>query len=149
MDAPADRWINAWADVTRAYEEVRGALERASRDEAGIPLPWFEVLLRLDGAPTHRARMSDLACSVGFSDSGISRLVDRMEDADLVTRELSRTDRRATEAVLTPKGRETLARATGVLAPAVRRELTALTDDEIDTLAGLMRRLGAGTPAAV
>lgn len=144
-----DQWISTWAGVTRAYEQVRGALEHACRVEAGIPLPWFEVLLRLSSMPGERARMTDLACSVGFSDSGISRLADRMENAGLVTRELSRTDRRATEAVLTEQGRITLDRATDVLSPAVRRELSTLTEAEVSALTSIMNRLAANTAAAV
>lgn len=138
-----DAGIGTWAEVTRAYEEVRGSLERVSRDVAGIPLPWVEVLLRLDGSPGQRVRMTDLACSVGFSDSGASRLVDRMEDAGYVTRELCRTDRRGTEAVLTPAGRTAFRTAMKHLAPAVAEELAPLSPAELDTLRDLMSRLGS------
>lgn len=146
-DFGPDRWISTWAQVTRAYEEIRGTLERVSQQEAGVPLPWFEVLLRLKSAPDQRSRMTDLACSVGFSDSGISRLVDRMENAGLVTRALSRSDRRATEAVLTDTGRSALDKALAVLSPAVERELSGpLRDDEITALTDIMSRLGTTAP---
>jgi DNA-binding MarR family transcriptional regulator len=137
-----DPYMQAWAQVVRAYQRVTGALEQTARDSAGMPLTWFEVLLRLNAAPGRRQRMTDLACSVGFSESGISRLANRLEDAGYVTRELSRSDRRSTDAVLTDEGAAALDRAAQVLAPALRAHLAEpLSPDEVRTLHDLAARI--------
>jgi DNA-binding MarR family transcriptional regulator len=139
-----DPYMQAWAQVVRAVQQVTGALEQTARDGAGMPLTWFEVLLRLKAAPGRRQRMTDLACSVGFSESGISRLVNRLEEAGYIARELSRSDRRSTDAVLTDDGAAALDRAARVLAPALRAHLAEpLTPDEVQTLHDLAARIRA------
>ncbi len=70
----------------------------------GMPLGWFEVLVQLTSAPDSRLKMQELAHSVLLSKSGVTRLVDRMEAAGLVTRAACPTDRRAVYAVVTPAG---------------------------------------------
>lgn len=83
-------------------------------------------------------------CSVGFSESGISRLANRLEEAGHITRELSRSDRRSTDAVLTDDGAAALDRAAKALAPALRAHLAgALTPDEVHTLHTLAARISA------
>jgi DNA-binding MarR family transcriptional regulator len=72
--------------------------------ESGLSQQWFEVLLRLarsDG----RLKMSDLARQVVITPSGLTRAIDRMEEAGLVRREACPSDRRVSYAALTPKGR--------------------------------------------
>ena len=67
-------------------------------------MQWFEVLLRLARTPGGRLRMSDLAAQTTLTASGLTRVVDRLEDAGLVKREACPTDRRSTYAVLTAEG---------------------------------------------
>jgi DNA-binding MarR family transcriptional regulator len=137
-----DPYMQAWGQVVRAYQRVTGALEQTARDEAGMPLTWIEVMTRLSAAPGRRQRMTDLACSVGFSESGISRLANRLEEAGYITRELSRSDRRSTDAVLTDDGAAALDRATKVIAPALRAHLAGpLAPAEIRTLHDLAARI--------
>lgn len=72
----------------------------------------FEVLLRLARSPGQRLRMTDLAAQTSLSTSGVTRVVDRMERADLVRRTACPTDRRSSYAVITETG---LARLNKVL----------------------------------
>ncbi len=80
-------------------------LGRHLEGESGLTSQWFEVLLRLARSPDGRLRMSDLARQVIMTPSGLTRAVDRMEEAGLVRREACSSDRRVFYAVLTPKGR--------------------------------------------
>ncbi|GGC66986.1 MarR family transcriptional regulator [Hoyosella rhizosphaerae] len=66
----------------------------------------FEALLRLARSENHQLRMSDLAAQSGLTNSGATRLVDRLEARGLVTRQTSPDDRRGTSAVLTEPGLE-------------------------------------------
>jgi DNA-binding MarR family transcriptional regulator len=102
------------------------------------------VLLRLGRTPDHRMRMVELAAQISFTDGGVSRLADRMERAGLIGRELDRTDRRGTLAVLTPAGAELLDRAVAVHLDGVqRRVFDHLSDRDVAALERIMRKLRA------
>src|SRR5712691_5660891 len=72
---------------------------------------WYEVLLHLNRSPEGRMRMQDLADLALQSRSGLTRVVDRMEAAGLVSREVCPSDRRGILAVITPEGRRSFRRA--------------------------------------
>ena len=73
--------------------------------QAGLPpMEWYDVLLTLKEAPEYRVRLSDLADRVLLSRSNLTRLLDRLENADLLHREPCPSDRRGTFAVLTEAG---------------------------------------------
>ena len=91
--------------ATTRLERIMGrALERRT----GITHVMFEVMLRLrDGCRS----MSHLAQEMILTSGGLTRLINRMEQAGLVVRATSPTDRRVQHASLTERGRETLERA--------------------------------------
>lgn len=95
----------------QTYDTVIRALEREMEEEQGLPLTWYDILAHLDSAPEGCMRMQELAQSVLLSRSGLTRLIDRMADAGLVTRQPSEEDRRGRYAVITQEGRATLRRA--------------------------------------
>src|ERR1043166_9577121 len=103
--------MEAWQGFLHAHAAVIKALERELQDERSLSLAWYEVLLHLRRAPGGRLRMQDLAASILLSQSGVSRLVDRMEQAGLVERTSCDTDRRGTFAQITAEGRDVLRRA--------------------------------------
>ena len=128
------------------FVELAGALSAGmNKDmdrECGIPMTWFEVLLRLGRSPGHRLRMVELANQISFTDSGLSRLADRMERAGLIDRELDRTDRRGTLAVLTPAGEDLLDRALAVhLDGAQARIFDHLGERDVAAFERLLRTL--------
>ena len=101
-DVRFDAWYATLQASLRSLEHVADDFER----ETGIPLAWYEVLIRAHKAEGERIRMSELASTILLSRGGATRLVDRMEEAGLITRETPPEDRRATYAVLTASGRE-------------------------------------------
>ena len=128
------------------FVELAGALSTGmNKDmdrECGIPMTWFEVLLRLGRTPGHRLRMVELANQISFTDSGLSRLADRMERAGLIDRELDRTDRRGTLAVLTPAGGDLLDRALAVHLDGVQaRVFDHLGERDVAVFERLLRTL--------
>ncbi len=106
-----ERGLTAWLAVLQAQAAVVERLEGTLEREAGISLAWFEVLLHLSGDPEGRLRMADLARSLIVSKSGVTRLVDRMEEAGMVRRGSCAEDRRVTYTVITAAGRAALARS--------------------------------------
>ena len=96
--------LAAWLTLLQAQSVVVDALE----GELDMPLAWFEVLIQLTSAPEGRLKMQELAHSVLLSKSGVTRLVDRMVEAGLVTRAACETDRRVVYAAVSPEGRAAL-----------------------------------------
>jgi MarR family 2-MHQ and catechol resistance regulon transcriptional repressor len=68
----------------------------------------FDVLRHLAGDPDNRLRMSDLAALTRFSQSGMTRVIDRLQQRALVQRQACGEDRRSWFSVLTPSGQQRL-----------------------------------------
>jgi DNA-binding MarR family transcriptional regulator len=129
--------LGAWAGFLRAHAGLVHELDRQLEAAHGLPLTQYEVLLYLEGAPERRLRMSELARSVLLSQSGVTRLVDRLQQRSLVVREPCPEDRRVLYARLTPDGARALAEARPTHLAGVRdlfhrhfddHELRALAD---------------------
>jgi len=102
--------LAAWRAFLRAHSTM---LRRIGRDleDAGLPpLSWYDVLAALRDAEGQRLRQVELAERVLLSNSGLSRLVDRIERAGLVERVRCPTDRRSFHVALTDSGAEMLER---------------------------------------
>jgi DNA-binding MarR family transcriptional regulator len=105
----ADDRITAVGLLFEASALVARELEHGLVDRAGLTSPWWEVLIRLGRTPGHRLRMSELAHAMAsITPSGLTRLVDRMEEAGLVERQTCAEDRRGAFAALTPAGQAQL-----------------------------------------
>lgn len=104
--------LELWRDFLRAHAHVSSSLENDLQSRAGFPLTWFDVLFHLSDAPGGKLRLQDLADKLLFSRSGLTRLVDRIEQAGFVEREPDPHDRRGVSAVLTAAGRRAFRRAT-------------------------------------
>jgi DNA-binding MarR family transcriptional regulator len=95
------------------------------------------------------ASQQALGRSLGIDRTTMVGTVDDLERLGLVARKADPADRRAYRVELTPRGRTTLVRATGVVAATERALLAPLTSDEQGTLRTLLRRLIAPvTPTA-
>ena len=96
----------AWRALLVAHARVNHELERELRDETGLNLGWYEVLLLLASDEDERLRMNELADRLILSRSAATRLVDRLERDGLVERFVCDADRRGMEVTLTERGRE-------------------------------------------
>ena len=111
--------LRTWRAFLNAHSTM---LRRISRDldEAGLPpLTWYDVLAALRDAPEGQLRQVEIADRVLLSHSGLSRLIDRIEDQGLVERRECESDRRAFFVALTDKGREMLNRMWPVYARGI------------------------------
>src|SRR5205807_8811517 len=113
-----DPRITAFGMLIEGFAAVMTQVERDLDSTVGVPVSWFEVLLRLGRSPEHQLRMAELARQVGLSTSGLTRLIDRIEEAGYVRREACPSDRRGANAVLTDEGTALLHKA---LPPHVER----------------------------
>jgi DNA-binding MarR family transcriptional regulator len=127
--------LAVWRAFLQAHSAVTQVLERELVVERQLPLTWYEVLDELSERKDHQLSMQELARSVLLSKSGVTRLVDRMERARLVERQVSATDHRVVYARLTPAGRATLRRASPVHLRGVEDHFMAqLSEREVAAL---------------
>jgi DNA-binding MarR family transcriptional regulator len=147
----SERELRAWRSFLRAHAQITRTLEADLLAEHDLPLPSYEVLLHLAESANRRLRMTELADRVLLSRSGLTRLVDRLEREGLVERSACPNDARGTNAVLTDAGLERLRSAAPTHLRGIGTRVTSrLTDDELDLLFALMRKLLDGpqeTPA--
>jgi MarR family 2-MHQ and catechol resistance regulon transcriptional repressor len=104
-DPLADERLTTVGLFIEAHAGLTRELERHLERDSGLPVQWFEVLLRLARTPGGQLRMTDLAAQTILTPSGLTRVVDKLEDAGLVRRQSCPSDRRGSNATLTPKGR--------------------------------------------
>jgi DNA-binding MarR family transcriptional regulator len=140
--------LAAWRALLETHAAVTELLARELATERGLPLKAYDVLLNLAEAPGGRLRMQELSASVLLSKSGLSRVVDRMEEGGLVRREQSEDDRRGWFAVLTEHGRSTLRRAAPVHLRGIQEHFARhLDDEEARVLATVLARVSAAARA--
>ena len=105
----------------RVFLECRVRADRHPRRElqaeAGMNLRSYDVLVDLEEAE-HPVRMNELASRILASKSGLTRVIDRMEEAGLVERRVPPDNRRSIVVEMTPKGAEALQAARRVPPPS-------------------------------
>lgn len=120
------------------YSTWEQRLDRA----CGLPALHFHVLQTLAQAPDGRLRLQELADAVRHSQSGTTRLVDRMVREGLIARHLCESDRRVTWALLTEKGTDAYAQAFPIWEAFLGDHLRkGLTSDEAEVLKSLLLKL--------
>src|SRR5436190_18624538 len=117
--------LAAWRGLLRAHDQLTRALDADLTERHGLPLASYELLLCLGQASEGRMRMSELAESVLLSRSGLTRLVDRLEDEGLVERVRCPEDARGLYAAITDAGRRRLSEARETHLAGVRRRFLA------------------------
>jgi DNA-binding MarR family transcriptional regulator len=139
----------AWVALLRAYATTTRALSAELVAEHGLTINDYEALLRLARAEDRRMRRVDLAEALLLTASGVTRLLDGLENAGFVERATCASDRRVVYAVLTEAGRAKLAEASESHLAAVRSLFEArLSEEELAQLAELLARLPGGEGAA-
>ena len=98
------------------------------------PLSWFEVLAAVKRSPTGRPRMSELAERLTLSRGGITKLVDRLQQAGYLERVSCPSDRRSLQAELTPAGEAMLEEMQAVYEAELEQHLNMLTGDQAELI---------------
>lgn len=110
---PSPEQRRTWRLFLESAYALIDLLDAELQAERRMSLHWYDVLVQLDEAGAGIG-MTDLANRIICSKSGLTRVVDRMEEEGLVCRERPPTDRRAVHVVLTPRGAKALEAARAV-----------------------------------
>jgi len=100
-DTPARR---AYLALVQAHEKLVGEFADLFRSH-GISQAQFNVLRILVQGPPRGCSCQHIGANLIHREPDVTRLLDRMEAAGLVTRERSTEDRRVVEVRITPQGR--------------------------------------------
>jgi DNA-binding MarR family transcriptional regulator len=143
------RWLSAEEmRAWRGFIEVVGQLNinlEADLSKHRISLGDYQVLVYLSEAEQHSMRMCDLADMLNLSPSGITRRLDGLVRAGLVSRERSSADGRVMLGVLTPKGYEKLRTIAPLHVESVREHfIDRLTPQQIEGIGEIFEALRAG-----
>lgn len=106
-----DPRITAFGMLLESHAALAGTVGRDLEEVSDLPLSSFGILLRLARTPGRRLRMTELAGQAALSTSGLTRLVDRLEEAGYLRRDPCSSDRRSSLAVLTELGAAVVAKA--------------------------------------
>jgi DNA-binding MarR family transcriptional regulator len=140
------RWMPAFLALLRTHARLADQLDLDVRRISGLSVARYDVLMHLDMAGG-RLGLSDLAQGMVLSPSGLSKLLDRMQEAGLVERQPHPDDARSTYAVITRHGR--------VVVKKTRRRHhmflqhifgDVLDDRDLTDLIRIMTHLDAGLP---
>jgi DNA-binding MarR family transcriptional regulator len=135
----------AFAALLRAHAAATRRLSAQLSADHGLTLSDYEVLLRLARASDRRMRRVDLAEQVLLTASGITRLLDGLEQSGFVERAACPEDRRVVYAVLTDAGLDKLREASRSHLDQIDVLFRAnLDDEELEGLTTLLTRLGEG-----
>jgi DNA-binding MarR family transcriptional regulator len=141
-DRPSAEHVGAWRALLAAHAELTDQIDASLRAAGVIPLRWYDALLALYEAPDRRLRLADMAKAALLSRSGLTRLVDRLEEAGLLVRQPAEDDGRGAFAVLTPAGLQAMRRCWRVYGAEIEARVgRRLTATEARTLRGLLARV--------
>lgn len=108
---------------------------------AGLTHPQYNVLRILAGAGPDGMPCGDLASRMITRDPDITRLLDRMENRELVTRSRDKEDRRVVRAFLTSSGAAALRALEKPVRDAIRLPLAPLGNAKLEQLTGLLEEI--------
>jgi len=136
------RYNSLWRQYLTTHTRVLQRIQQ-QMDAADLPsLEWYDVLYTLKEAPDYRMRLSDLAEEVLLTRSNLTRLVDRLERAELLKREACPSDRRGTYAVLTEAGIAMQERMWKVYAEGIAAYFaSAIPAEDVECFAAILMRL--------
>jgi DNA-binding MarR family transcriptional regulator len=143
--APA---VEAWIHLIRGQSAATRAVNAQLVADHGLTINDFECMLLLARADGRRMRRVDLAEQLVLTASGVTRLLDGLEQEGWVDRAACASDRRVTYAVLTDDGYRKLREASKSHVADVRAFFEArYNDDELAQLASLLGRLPSDAAA--
>ncbi|MGV9295013.1 MULTISPECIES: MarR family winged helix-turn-helix transcriptional regulator [Amycolatopsis] len=134
--------LEAWRAMLLAHSAAVRAIETDVQRGGTVPLAWYDVLLELNAAGKNGLRMAEVADRVVLSRTRVSRLIDEMVRAELVTKRPEPDDRRVSWAVITDDGVRALRKTAPVYLRSIERHFSAhVTDEEAAVIGKALLRV--------
>ena len=126
---PSEATTRLWIRLMRAQRLILAAIEQDLKASGMPPLAWYDVLWELVRAREGRLRPYEIEERTLLAQHNLSRLLDRMEEAGLVRREVLPEDGRGRWVLISDAGRAMQASMWTVYAAAIERHLGAKLND--------------------
>jgi DNA-binding MarR family transcriptional regulator len=134
--------IQWFSDLVRLEIALWNRINARLKAEHDLSLAFFETLYFIAQSTSGSLRVGDLARALRITQGATSKLVDRVEAAGLIRRQLDADDRRASRLALTDAGQQTLADARATYEAEMATILDAtLMAQEQEHLHTLVQRL--------
>ncbi len=122
----SDTEMDAWQALLHAHDKITRVLDAELRESHQLTWAEYDVLLRLAKATGRTLTMTELAKRIMISPSGLTRVVDGLEEKGLVKRTRSADDARVVSTALTETGRDKVRRAAQTHLRGIRQHFTGL-----------------------
>jgi DNA-binding MarR family transcriptional regulator len=141
LSSPPAEALRIWRVFFECALALPDILDAELQDAGKLSFRWYDVLVQLeeagDGVP-----MNEIASRILASKSGLTRVIDRMEEAGLVRRERPEDDRRVVLVFMTEKGQEALRESRVVHRDGIRRHFTEHLDArELEQLGEMLQKV--------
>jgi DNA-binding MarR family transcriptional regulator len=134
--------VRAWTRLLRASASTTRLLSAELQESHGLTINDFEALLVLSRAEDGRLKRVELARNLMLTPSGITRLLQGLENAGFVERASCESDLRITYAQLTDAGRDKLKAASVAHIASIRALFEEHFErDELDSIAEILDKL--------
>ena len=135
-------FVDVWRLFITTHATLIGIIDKEMTAADVVPLHWYDVLIELYEASDHKLRMHELADKVVLSRSGLTRLVDRLEQAGYLQREVDPEDRRGFFTVITEEGIAALRQGWKIYERGINEHFAQfLTEEEATILQNAFTRI--------
>lgn len=142
-DGFTDVELRAWRGLLVFHATLTRELSEALEAGHQLSIAEYEVLLKLSTSPGGALPLAELGARAYLTQSGLSRLVDRLSRRGLLERAAAESDRRGVTVAVTAEGRALWRRASKAHTERVRTcFLNRIDDAELQHLGDLWERLG-------
>lgn len=137
-----DEEIELWRNFLVYHNEVTGQIEAALKKSDCISLAWYDVLIVLERSKEKSLTMKELIKETVLTKSGVSKILDRIEEGRLITREKSEQDARSVQVYITKEGSLAVRRAWTIYKENIKAFfLSPLTQNEKAVLSTALLKL--------
>ena len=141
-DIDVEQLSNTWARLLRAQNKALSHVETELKTAGFPPLVWYDVLLELSRDSEDGLRAVEIQKRMLLPQYGISRLLDRIEKAGYIYREVCEEDGRGQQIHITDLGKALLKKMWPVYKQALIDAIgVKLTSKEIKTLGTLLSKI--------
>jgi DNA-binding MarR family transcriptional regulator len=136
---------NLFVAFMRIADEFGGEVEQLMKS-AGLTAAQYNILRILRGAGRAGLACREIGERMISRDPDITRLLDRMEKQELITRERQSDDRRVVKAYATAQGLEILKKLDQPVREMHKRQFKGMPAARLKTLAAILQNLQSSDP---
>lgn len=134
--------IEIWRNFLVYHDEVTSRIESVLKKEECISLAWYDILIVLERSKDKSLTMKELIKETVITKSGVSKILDRIEDGKLIIRKKSQEDARSVYIHITKQGSLEVRRAWSIYKENIHQLfLDPLDTTEKETLMTILLKL--------